>query len=80
MSDFSAALVRLMTRMASACASWLDLARRAQVTGAGAVERLELAVDGLAIAYPGHPPPGELLARVRAYLGTSVRCWTAGPR
>jgi tetratricopeptide (TPR) repeat protein len=32
------------------------------------VERLELAVDELATAYPG-TPPGELLGRVRAYLG-----------
>jgi transcriptional regulator with XRE-family HTH domain len=48
----------------------LDLARRAEVTeaGAGTVERLELAVDELATAYPG-TPPGELLGRVRAYLG-----------
>jgi hypothetical protein len=48
----------------------LDFARRAQVTeaGAGTVERLELAVDELATAYPG-TPPGELLGRVRAYLG-----------
>jgi len=48
----------------------LELARRAEVTeaGAGTVERLELAVDELAIAYPG-TPPGELLGRVRAYLG-----------
>lgn len=48
----------------------LDFARRAQVTeaGAGTVERLELAVDELATTYPG-TPPGELLGRVRAYLG-----------
>ena len=48
----------------------LDLARRAEVSevGTGTVERLELAVDELAIAYPG-TPPGELLGRVRAYLG-----------
>jgi transcriptional regulator with XRE-family HTH domain len=48
----------------------LDFGRRAQVTeaGAGTVERLELAVDELAVAYPG-TPPSELLGRVRAYLG-----------
>ncbi len=48
----------------------LDLARRAEVSevGTGTVERLELAVDDLAIAYPG-TPPGELLDRVRSYLG-----------
>ena len=48
----------------------LDFARRAQVTeaGTGTVEQLELAVDELATAYPG-TPPGELLGRVRAYLG-----------
>jgi transcriptional regulator with XRE-family HTH domain len=48
----------------------LDLARRAEVSevGTGTVERLELAVDDLAIAYPG-TPPGELLDRVRTYLG-----------
>jgi transcriptional regulator with XRE-family HTH domain len=48
----------------------LDFARRAQMTeaGAGTVERLELAMDQLATAYPG-TPPGELLGRVRAYLG-----------
>jgi transcriptional regulator with XRE-family HTH domain len=48
----------------------LDLARRAQATeaGAGTVERLELAVDELATAYPG-TPPADLLGRVRAYLG-----------
>ena len=32
------------------------------------MERLELAADELAVAYPG-TPPGELLGRVRAYLG-----------
>jgi tetratricopeptide (TPR) repeat protein len=48
----------------------LDFARRAQMTetGAGMVERLELAVDELATSYPG-TPPAELLDRVRAYLG-----------
>ena len=48
----------------------LDLIQRAGATdaGAGTVERLELAVDELATAYPG-TPPGELLGRVRGYLG-----------
>jgi transcriptional regulator with XRE-family HTH domain len=48
----------------------LDLARRAWASdaGAGTVERLELAVDELATAYPG-TPPADLLGRVRAYLG-----------
>lgn len=48
----------------------LDLARRAEASDVGAetMERLELAVDELATAYPG-TPPGELLARVRRHLG-----------
>jgi transcriptional regulator with XRE-family HTH domain len=48
----------------------LDLIQRAEATdaGAGTVERLELAVDELATAYPG-TPPGELLGRVGGYLG-----------
>lgn len=48
----------------------LELARRAQASdvGDGTCERLEIAVDDLATAYPG-TPPGVLLARVRAYLG-----------
>ena len=48
----------------------LELARRAGASdvGNGVVDRLELAVDDLAIAYPG-TPPGELLGRVRAHLG-----------
>ena len=52
----------------------LDLARRAEVSevGTGTVERLELAVDKLATAYPG-TPPGELLNRVRGYLGYTGR-------
>jgi transcriptional regulator with XRE-family HTH domain len=47
----------------------LDLGRLAEATevGTGTVERLELAVDELATAYPG-TPPAELLGRVRAYL------------
>ena len=48
----------------------LDLGRLADASevGIGTIERLELAVDELATAYPG-TPPGELLGRVRAYLG-----------
>jgi transcriptional regulator with XRE-family HTH domain len=48
----------------------LDLGRLAEASevGTGTVERLELAVDELATAYPG-TPPAELLGRVRAYLG-----------
>ncbi len=48
----------------------LDLMQRAGATdaGTGTVERLELAVDELATAYPG-TSPGELLGRVRGYLG-----------
>jgi transcriptional regulator with XRE-family HTH domain len=93
MSDFSAALARLMTarglgvrelarmvpcnpghisnlrsgkgRPSAELAEILDEQLEA---GAGTVERLELAVDELATAYPG-TPPGELLGRVRAYLG-----------
>jgi hypothetical protein len=76
-----AALARAPAARRHAAVSWddsgsadeiaaLELARRAQVTeaGAGTVERLELAVDELATAYPG-TPPGELLGRVSAYLG-----------
>ncbi len=48
----------------------LDLGRLADASevGIGIIERLELAVDELATAYPG-TPPGELLGRVRGYLG-----------
>jgi len=48
----------------------LELGRRAEATDVGneTVERLALAVDDLATAYPG-TPPGELLGRVRAHLG-----------
>ena len=48
----------------------LELARRAAVTdvGTATVERLERAVDRLAIAYPG-TAPAALLRRVRAHLG-----------
>lgn len=52
----------------------LDLARLAELTevGTGTAERLELAVDELAIAYPG-TPPAELNSRVRGYLGYTGR-------
>jgi len=48
----------------------IELGRRAQASDVGnaTVERLTLAMDELAIAYPG-TPPAELLARVRAHLG-----------
>jgi hypothetical protein len=48
----------------------LELARRAAATdvGTATVERLERAVDSLAIAYPG-TAPAALLRRVRAHLG-----------
>jgi Helix-turn-helix domain len=47
----------------------LELARRAAASdvGSAVVERLELAVDELAIAYPG-TPPAALLERVHTYL------------
>ncbi|MFK4036856.1 helix-turn-helix transcriptional regulator [Nonomuraea wenchangensis] len=47
----------------------LDLARRAASTEVGreTLERLELAVDDLAVAYP-RTPPRELLERVRRHL------------
>jgi transcriptional regulator with XRE-family HTH domain len=48
----------------------LELGRRAEASDIGneTAERLALAVDDLATAYPG-TPPGELLGRVRAHLG-----------
>src|SRR6266700_1073153 len=48
----------------------LELTRHATASevGAATVEQIELAVDGLAVAYPG-TPPGVLLPRVRAHLG-----------
>ncbi len=47
----------------------LDLVRLAEASevGTGTLERLELAVDELAVAYPG-TLPADLLDRVRAYL------------
>jgi hypothetical protein len=52
----------------------LELGRLAEATevGTGTVERLELAVDELAIAYPG-TSPAELNSRVRGYLGYTRR-------
>ena len=52
----------------------LELSRRASATDVGeaTVERLELAVDGLAVAYH-RTPPGELLSRVRSHLGYVAR-------
>jgi hypothetical protein len=48
----------------------LALVRLAEASdvGSGTVERLELAVDELAIAYPG-TPSADLYGRVRSYLG-----------
>ena len=48
----------------------LELGRRAEASDVGneTAERLALAVDDLATAYPG-TPPGELLGRVRVHLG-----------
>lgn len=48
----------------------IELARRALASDVadGTCERLELAVDGLAVAYP-ITAPAELLPRVRAHLG-----------
>ena len=52
----------------------LDLIRQAEASqvGSGAVERLDLAVDDLATAYPG-TPSAVLLVRVRGYLGHVTR-------
>lgn len=52
----------------------LELARRAAASDVGTVtvERLELAVDDLAVAYPGTPPV-VLLDRVSAYLSYTGR-------
>lgn len=47
----------------------LELARRVEASDVGnsVIERLELAVDDLATAYPG-TPPADLLGRVRTHL------------
>jgi hypothetical protein len=52
----------------------LDLVRQAEASqvGSGTVERLELAVDDLATAYPG-TSSAVLLDRVRGYLGYVTR-------
>jgi transcriptional regulator with XRE-family HTH domain len=51
-----------------------ELARLAEASdvGAATLDRIEQAVDGLAIAYPG-TPPAELLGRVRQHLGYVAR-------
>jgi transcriptional regulator with XRE-family HTH domain len=48
----------------------LELARRIEASdvGSGTVERLELIVDDLAVAYPA-TRPAELLTRIRTHLG-----------
>lgn len=55
----------------------LELARRAAASdvGAATVERLELVVDSLAIAYPARRRPGSCSRRA-ATSATSPRCWT----
>jgi hypothetical protein len=52
----------------------MELVQRAAVSdvGDGTCERLELAVDDLATAYP-RTAPGDLLARVRTHLGYTTR-------
>jgi hypothetical protein len=67
MSEFGMELSRLMAARGRGVR---ELARRAEASDVGdcTVERLELAVDDLAIAYPAMPP-GDLLMRVRNYLG-----------
>jgi transcriptional regulator with XRE-family HTH domain len=52
----------------------LELSRRASATDVGeaTVVRLELAVDGLAVAYH-RSPPAELLERIRSHLGYVAR-------
>jgi transcriptional regulator with XRE-family HTH domain len=56
----------------------LELSRLVEATevGTGTVERLELAVDELAIAYPS-TPSAELYGRVRGYLGYFSRLLNA---
>jgi tetratricopeptide (TPR) repeat protein len=56
----------------------LELARQAEASdvGNGALERLELAVDDLATAYPA-TAPADLLARVRVHLGYAGRLLNA---
>jgi tetratricopeptide (TPR) repeat protein len=52
----------------------LEVARQASASevGSATLERLELAADELATAYPG-TPPADLLGRVRAYLAYAGR-------
>ncbi len=52
----------------------LEVARQSSASdvGTATVERLELAVDDLATAYPG-TPPSDLLARARAHLSYAGR-------
>ena len=55
----------------------MELGRLAEATevGTGTVERLELAVDELAIAYPS-TPSAEPVRRVRGYLRYTGGCST----
>jgi transcriptional regulator with XRE-family HTH domain len=52
----------------------IELARRAGASdvGDGTCERLELAADDLAVAYP-RTDPGDLIGRVRAHLGYTAQ-------
>ena len=58
----------------------LELARRIEATdvGGGTIERLELIVDDLAIAYPA-TRPADLLARIRTHSDTPAISWTPAP-
>lgn len=52
-------------------AEWLRRVAASDV-GGDTLDRLELAIDDLAAAYPT-PPPGQLLAQVRQHLGYAAR-------
>ncbi|MEV6770987.1 helix-turn-helix transcriptional regulator [Nocardia sp. NPDC051030] len=54
-----------------AAAEWIQRASASDI-GGDTLERLELAVDDLASAYPT-TPPGELLLRIRQHLGYAGR-------
>ena len=77
--EIRAALPRRPARRPAATAGLdeveaIELARRALASdvGDGTCERIELAVDDLAVAYHA-TPPAELLPRVRAHLGYADR-------
>ncbi|MET9490147.1 helix-turn-helix transcriptional regulator [Nocardia sp. NPDC006630] len=54
-----------------AAAEWIERVALSDI-GGDALDRLELAVDDLAAAYPT-TPPGELLVRIRQHLGYAGR-------